>query len=289
MSDRSSSAPPPGWYADSPQTSRLRWWNGSAWTDHYRLVDESDAAPPAPEVAEAQPAPPSSRAALRARRTDPTSVITGAGTPAQPAPAMPPEPQPQSPAQPQAPLSIAPPSFGVGYEPGRRTPPQAPTASAQTAVSIAPPSVGPGYEPGERFPDQILTRGPQVEAERIPRPLSYDPVPSIYTGDQPARLLAPSSQNGAAKTSVALVALSLVGWILAIFWLPQVDAALAGLMIMASVALAIASLLTAVAGLVVAVQRPTRKREAVIGLVLSGLILLGLATMVIWQVVLVLV
>jgi len=257
MSDRSSSAPPPGWYADSPQAWRPRWWNGSAWTDHYRLLDESDAAPPAPAVAEAQPAPPSSRAALRARRTDPTAIISGAGTPAQPAPAMPPEAQPQSPAQPQAPLSIA------------------------------PPSVGPGYERGERFSDQILTRGPQVDAERIPRPLSYDPVSSTYAGDQPERLLAPSSQNGAAKTSVAMVALSLVGWILAIIWLPQVYASLAGLMIMVSVALAIASLLTAVAGLVVAVQRPTRKREAVIGLVLSGTILLGLAAMVIWQVVLV--
>ena len=34
-------APPPGWYADSPRRTRLRWWDGSAWTDHYQGSTES--------------------------------------------------------------------------------------------------------------------------------------------------------------------------------------------------------------------------------------------------------
>ena len=27
--------PPPGWYVDSPRSTRVRWWDGSAWTDRY--------------------------------------------------------------------------------------------------------------------------------------------------------------------------------------------------------------------------------------------------------------
>ncbi len=27
-------SPPEGWYADPAGEARLRWWNGSAWTDH---------------------------------------------------------------------------------------------------------------------------------------------------------------------------------------------------------------------------------------------------------------
>lgn len=37
MTDGSRSTdPPPGWYAESPHSIRLRWWNGTAWTNHFR-------------------------------------------------------------------------------------------------------------------------------------------------------------------------------------------------------------------------------------------------------------
>ena len=38
-------APPPGWYPDPAGTSRLRWWEGTDWTDTYR-------APPTPSELE---------------------------------------------------------------------------------------------------------------------------------------------------------------------------------------------------------------------------------------------
>lgn len=33
---RLADAPPPGWYPDPAGTSRLRWWEGTDWSDHYR-------------------------------------------------------------------------------------------------------------------------------------------------------------------------------------------------------------------------------------------------------------
>ncbi|WP_396658967.1 DUF2510 domain-containing protein [Microbacterium sp.] len=48
--------PPPGWYADSPGAARLRWWNGSTWTDHYTERTPAPTAPPAP-AAKPEPEP----------------------------------------------------------------------------------------------------------------------------------------------------------------------------------------------------------------------------------------
>lgn len=79
MTDAPTSAnPPPGWYADSPQAVRLRWWNGSAWTDHYQVATDASstqAALDAPAaVVESEP---TTRAARRA--------ATAAGTTGAPA------------------------------------------------------------------------------------------------------------------------------------------------------------------------------------------------------------
>lgn len=74
MSDRSSGGPPPGWYADSPGAARLRWWDGAAWTQHYRFTTTDAAAPPpsdgpaSSDATAAEPAASGSRGTSRAQR-----------------------------------------------------------------------------------------------------------------------------------------------------------------------------------------------------------------------------
>ncbi|WP_197502038.1 DUF2510 domain-containing protein [Mycobacterium sp. E2733] len=42
------SLPPPTWWPDPAGTNRLRWWDGSRWTDHYAQIPAPQ--PPAPAV-----------------------------------------------------------------------------------------------------------------------------------------------------------------------------------------------------------------------------------------------
>jgi hypothetical protein len=69
-----SASPPPGWYAESPHAARLRWWNGSAWTEHYQAATDTSAIPAPVETPAAVVGPvpeplPTTRAARRAAAT----------------------------------------------------------------------------------------------------------------------------------------------------------------------------------------------------------------------------
>lgn len=67
MTDAPTSAgPPPGWYADSPHAARVRWWNGSAWTDHYQAATDASAIVAPADVPMADPEPLPTRTARRA-------------------------------------------------------------------------------------------------------------------------------------------------------------------------------------------------------------------------------
>ena len=50
----SPTSPPPGWYEEADRPGRLRWWDGSGWTDKYQTVAaiaEVEATPPATATA----------------------------------------------------------------------------------------------------------------------------------------------------------------------------------------------------------------------------------------------
>lgn len=61
---RRADAPPAGWYPDPRGAARLRWWDGSDWSDHWRAPVTSverairqGAAEPRPGAAPASPPP----------------------------------------------------------------------------------------------------------------------------------------------------------------------------------------------------------------------------------------
>jgi len=81
MNDQASGQnPAQGWYTDPHDASKLRWWDGTGWTDHTH--------PPAGEAA-AQPAAEPATAAQPAAAVQPTAAAT-------PAAAAQPAAQPQS-------------------------------------------------------------------------------------------------------------------------------------------------------------------------------------------------
>jgi hypothetical protein len=100
-----SAAPPPGWYADSPNAARVRWWNGSAWTDHYQAA--TDAVPVVPSPSDEPPPAPMTRAQRRAAEVAPPAgeppPIKAEPARLEPAPAEP-EPVRPEPARTPAPV-----------------------------------------------------------------------------------------------------------------------------------------------------------------------------------------
>lgn len=209
-----SMAPPPGWYGDSPSSTRLRWWNGSAWTDHYQAATDPV---PVGEAPADDPARPMTRADLRASRQTPAVVSSGEPGPVDPVP--------------------------------------------------------------DAFPDQILDRSIRTKEDRPLPPVVYLPQPSGYVRVPQGTFVPVTSQNGPAKSSLVLILISVVGGVAAYFFVGRSNPALAGLLNLLVVTVLFAAVGLAVVGLVLAVRRPTRKRESVFALVASLLMLGGVLTL----------
>ena len=111
------------------------------------------------------------------------------------------------------------------------------------------------------------------------QPSAYSP-PASYRGSQPqpyAYARQPlTSKNGPAKASLILILLLVLG-VGAIVWLLSgQDPGLALLLGLVNIVMVLAAFVLAIIGLVIAIRRPTKKRESIFGLVVSSLMLIFL-------------
>ena len=106
MNEQSSGqSPAQGWYTDPHNASQLRWWDGTAWTDHTHPPAGETAAAAAP-AAQAEPA---AAAATHAAATPAASAQPAAAT-------TPAQRTPTTPAQ-QTPAATAPGTGGIVSNP----------------------------------------------------------------------------------------------------------------------------------------------------------------------------
>jgi hypothetical protein len=175
---------------------------------------------------------------------------------------------------------------GAAVEPSAEGAPTEPSAGPNTDPETDEPEVrapaSDGELPAERFPGQIVVRpADAADDDRMPRPLVYHPVSSAYVGELTTSLPEKSARNGAATASLIVSGLSLLGGIAVVWWLSGYDPMLAGTASMVNLGLAVTAFFLAIGGLVVAVQRPTRKAGSVVALVVSALLTVWLAAVLV--------
>lgn len=160
-------------------------------------------------------------------------------------------------------------------------------ASSQPLPSEA--SIHDPTESGPNLPDPSISR-PAYAATSLQyaAPSPGYVTPSRYPGPSFPQA-PPTSKNGPAKASLILLLLLVLG-VGAVFWfLSGQDPAVAAVLGLLNIAMVLAAFILAIIGLVIAVRRPTKKRESVFALVLSSLLMvftaarlvLGFTTMVI--------
>lgn len=273
-----SASPAPGWYAESQSSPRLRWWNGSAWTDHYRVPDTEAPAPNGEGRGGLVAAEPTSRAARRAAERE-----TGQG-----AESIPPGAHSDSRADTAVTWRAVVDPSGTDPKPIRSSPSHAPSSngdrptvsqgdqsaaspdpfgSAQSDAPIDERATAPEAGP---IPDNVVPRN--ARADRIPPPVvMYQPrqASGPSTGDRLPISVVPSRRNGLARASLVLTLIGVVGGALAIWWLRVEDRALAGMISALVVALLLLSTALAIGGIASAVRRSIQWATPVIALVLA--------------------
>jgi uncharacterized membrane protein len=128
----------------------------------------------------------------------------------------------------------------------------------------------------EAFPDQIMDRSPRMGEYRPPlAPVVYRPPPGSHVASTRATYVAIEQRNGPARASLILILISLLGGV-AVFWfLAGADPALVGIVNLVNGAILLLAFILAVISVIVAVSRPTKKREPVFALVVSSLLIIG--------------
>ena len=302
-----SAGPPAGWYADTPRSTRARWWNGSAWTDHYQGPDGAGVrqrlgpdrrrrvrrcssgtigCPRAAALtrgAENQPerrGGPDIRDVAVVHRGDSSVTACRAATaPTQLEVEAPPQAQaevntprrrdarPPALAQQEAvaptPTSAA---FRTRSSCSRPRPEiectsnPTPVAVPTTRADAQPPEPDPprshrhhGHPPRampRRFPTRSLASVPGETYHRPPPPpVTYRPrrhlsrtrpLPGAYAAERSKTLMPLPSRNGAAKASLILILVSLLGGVAAFWWLTGANATLVQVVNLVTVALLVA-------------------------------------------------
>lgn len=129
-----SGLPPEGWYPDRPNATRLRRWNGTGWTNEFRPIVPTPAAPAAAPVAKAEPVRETTDARSRRElRAQVGSLVQG--EPDTPAPGIVPMArQAEAPAAPVVPVVPAP---VVEPEPARSEPARPEPAAPEPVPTLA--------------------------------------------------------------------------------------------------------------------------------------------------------
>ena len=106
-------------------------------------------------------------------------------------------------------------------------------------------------------------------------PVTYRPPLGSHVATTRATYVTVEQRNGPARASLILILISLLGGV-AVFWfLMGADPALVGVVNLVNGAILLLAFILAVISVIVAVNRPTKKREPVFALVVSSLLIIG--------------
>jgi len=119
---------------------------------------------------------------------------------------------------------------------------------------------------GERWTDLAQ---PMAPARYVPAPASRAGYASVMSGP-----VTPTSRNAAAKTSLVLILLAVLGLGGVVWFVVGRDPLLAYALGLVALLMLVAACILGVVGLVTAVRRPTKKREAIFGIVASSALLI---------------
>ena len=157
-----------------------------------------------------------------------------------------------------------------------------PAQTAGSAVVDAPQGVAVAPIPDQIAPRHYAGSRPRP-VDRPPEPIVYRPVSSAYVGELAPPLPEPTARNVPARIALVLIPLAALGGASVVLWWERTSPTVAGVVALVSLTLAVAAFFLAIGGLVVAVQRPTKKRTSILALVLALLVVAWLGVITVTQ------